>query len=81
MQVTIRRVEESWIARAKAEAAERGVSMNEVLREALAVGLGAKGERRRKANLDQYAGDSKFGPEWESFLEGDSKRIDEEFWN
>jgi hypothetical protein len=29
-QVTIRRVEESWVAKAKADTAERGVSMNKV---------------------------------------------------
>lgn len=81
MQVTIRRVDESWVARAKAEAAERGVSMNEVLRDALAIGLGAKGDRRRKANLDKYAGDSTFGGEWERFLEGDLKQIDKELWS
>ena len=81
MQVTIRKVDESWVARAKAAAAERGVSMNEVLRDALAIGLGAKGERTRKANLDKYAGDSKFGLEWEKFLEGDLKRVDKELWS
>jgi len=81
MQVTIRRVEESWVAKAKTEAAKRGVSMNEVLRDALAIGLAAKGERKRKANLDKYAGDSDFGPEWESFLEGDLKQIDNDLWN
>ncbi|MDA1274125.1 MAG: hypothetical protein O2960_08730 [Verrucomicrobia bacterium] len=81
MQVTIRRVEESWVAKAKAEAARRGVSMNEVLRDALAIGLAAKGERKRNTDLDKYARDSDFGPEWESFLEGDLKKIDDDLWN
>ena len=77
-QVTIRRVDDACVAKAKAEAKRRGVSMNEVLRESLHRGLGV--ERPRKTNLDKYAGDSEFGPEWEAFLEKDLKRIDEELW-
>lgn len=80
MQVTIRRVEENWVTKVKAEASARGVSMNEVLRDALAVGLGAKAMRNRNANLDKYAGDSDFGPEWETFLEDDLIRIDDGLW-
>lgn len=79
-QVTIRRVEEACVAKAKAEAKRRGVSMNEILRESLRRGLGIERERRRTTNLDKYAGDSDFGPEWEEFLEKDLKRIDEELW-
>lgn len=79
-QVTIRRVEESWLTKAKAEAERRGVSMNEVLREGLRRGLGIEGERVRKSNLDKYAGDSDFGPDWDEFLEKDLKRLDEELW-
>jgi len=81
MQVTIRRIEEDWIAKAKAEAAKQGVSMNEVLRNALALGLGASAIRQPKTNLDKYAGDSNFGPKWEEFLERDLKQIDDELWN
>ena len=77
-QVTIRRVDDACVAKAKAEAKRRGVSMNEVLRESLHRGLGV--ERPRKTNLDKYAGDSDFGPEWDKFLEKDLKRIDEELW-
>jgi len=39
-QVTIRRVEKDWVAKAKADAAERGVSMNQVLVDALQRGSG-----------------------------------------
>jgi hypothetical protein len=81
MQVTIRRVEEDWIKKAKAEAQAKGISMNEVLRRALAIGLGIGGERRRKSNLDRYAGDSDFGTEWESYLNKDLQKVDEELWS
>ena len=80
-QVTIRRVEESWLEKAKAEAAQRQVSMNQVLVEALARGLGADAEPVRKSNLDRYAGDSDFGPGWDEFLEKDLKQIDPELWS
>ncbi len=79
-QVTIRRVDEACVDKAKAEAKRRGVSMNEVLRESLRRGLGMERERPRKTNLDTYAGDSDFGPECDEFLEKDLKRIDEELW-
>ncbi|MFC7339132.1 hypothetical protein ACFQY0_18205 [Haloferula chungangensis] len=42
-QVTTRQVEDEWVAKAKAKAAERGVSMNTVLVEALRTGLGVNG--------------------------------------
>ncbi len=80
-QVTIRRVEESWVEKAKEEAARRQVSMNQVLVEALARGLGADAEPVRKSNLDRYAGDSDFGPGWDEFLEKDLKLIDPELWS
>jgi plasmid stability protein len=79
-QVTIRRIEESWLEKAKIEAAERRVSMNQVLVEALRRGLGAETEPVRKTNLDRYAGDSDFDPEWDKFLEKDLKRLDPELW-
>jgi hypothetical protein len=80
-QVTIRRIEEDWVKIAKAEAARLGVSMNQVLVEALRRGLGADAEPVRKTNLDRYAGDSDFGPEWDEFLEKDLKQIDPELWS
>lgn len=80
-QVTIRRVEEDWVRKAKEEAARRKVSMNQILVEALRRGLGADSEPVRKSNLDRYAGDSDFGPEWDDFLDRDLKQIDPEPWS
>ena len=79
-QVTVRRVDDAWVAKAKREAAKLGVSMNQVLVEALGRGLGMQGERARTTNLDRYAGDSDFGAGWDEFLENDLKRIDEELY-
>ncbi len=79
-QLTIRKVDERCVAKAKAEAARRGVSMNEVLREGLRRGLGVDGERPRRTNLDKYAGDSDFGPDWDRFLDEELKQIDNELW-
>ena len=81
IQVTVRNVDEAWVAKAKAEATERSVSMNQVLLEALARGLNINKERRPKTNLDRFAGDSDFGPDWDEFLETDLKRIDAELWS
>ena len=80
-QVTIRKVEEAWVEKARAEAARRKVSMNQVLAEALRRGLGADADPVRRSNLDKYAGGSDFGPEWDEFLEKDLKKIDENLWN
>lgn len=80
-QVTIRRIEEAWVKMAKDEASRRRVSMNQVLVEALRRGLGADAEPLRKSNLDRYAGDSDFGPEWDEFLEKDLKVVDPELWS
>lgn len=79
-QLTIRRVEESWVARAKALGAERGVSMNTVLVEALAKGLGVNGEKETNG-LERFAGTNPegFGPEFEAAME-DCSQIDEEYW-
>lgn len=81
VQVTIRRLEEDWVRKAKAEAIRRKVSLNQILVEALRRGLGVDSEPVRKTNLDRYAGDSDFGPEWDEFLERDLKRIDPELWS
>lgn len=80
-QVTIRRIEEAWVQKAKEEATRRNVSMNQVLVEALCRGLGADAEPVRKSNLDRYAGDSDFGPEWDDFLKNDLRQIDPELWS
>ena len=80
-QVTIRKVEESWVEKAREEAARRKVSMNQVLAEALRRGLGVGTEPVRRNNLDKYAGDSDFGPGWDEFLENDLKQVDESLWS
>lgn len=79
-QVTIRRVDEAWVAKAKQEAARLNVSMNQVLVDALRRGLGVDTEPVRRRNLDAYAGDSDFGPEWDAFLDKDLKQVDAELW-
>lgn len=78
-QVTVRRVEESWVAKAKALAAERGVSMNTVLVEALGRGLGVDA---RTNGLERFAGTRPegFGKEFEEAMEECSK-IDPEGWS
>ncbi len=69
-QVTVRRIDERWVLKAKALAAKKGVSMNTVLVEALGKGLGLD-QARRTNGLEKYAGDSPgdFGPEWEESME------------
>lgn len=79
-QLTVRGVEEAWVTKAKSEAAERGVSMNQVLLEALARGLNVGGERVPKSNLDRFAGDSDFGADWDDYLDKDLLRTDSELW-
>ncbi len=79
-QLTVRGVEDTWVAKAKAEAAAGGVSMNQLLREALTRGLNLKGERLPKSNLDRFAGDSDFGADWDDYLDKGLHRIDPELW-
>jgi hypothetical protein len=80
MQVTIRRVEEAWVAKAKADAAKRGVSMNQVLVDALQRGLGVSAEKKSNG-LERFAGSCPegFGPEFNEAIK-DCSRIDEESW-
>lgn len=79
-QLTIRRVEEAWVAKAKADAAKRGVSMNQVLVDALARGLGMDGIAKTNG-LEEFSGDSKdsFGPEWDAYME-ELKVVNPEDW-
>lgn len=79
-QVTIRRVDERWVAKAKAVAAEKGVSMNTVLVEAIARGLGVD-ETPRQNGLEKFAADSPedFGAEWEESMKAFNK-VDPELW-
>lgn len=68
MQLTIRRVDEACVAKAKADAAKRGVSMNQVLVDALQRGLGVDGQVKTNG-LERFAGDSDFGPNWDGYLQ------------
>lgn len=82
-QLTIRRVEESWVAKAKADAAERGVSMNQVLVEALRRGLGVEARKKRNG-LERFAGSLPFTSTaeetaWNAAMK-DCEQIDEESW-
>ena len=79
-QVTIRQVQEEWVTKAKSVAAEKGISMNSVLVDALKKGLEVEGKTRRY-NLDRFAGDSPddFGASWDKTMEV-FEVIDEETW-
>ncbi len=82
-QLTIRRVEESWVAKAKADAAERGVSMNQVLVDALQRGLGVSAEKKTNG-LERFAGSLPFESSaeekaWNEAMQ-DCEQIDEEQW-
>lgn len=80
-QVTIRKVENAWVEKAREEAARRKVSMNQVFAEALRRSLGVDSEPLRRSNLDKFAVDSDFGPGWEDFLEKDLNHVDESLWS
>lgn len=77
-QVTIRRIEEVWVEKAKLEAARRQVSMNTVLVEALRKGLGVDASKKTNG-LECFAGDSDFGPGWDNYLE-ELKQVNPEDW-
>lgn len=81
-QITVRRVQDRCVEEAKARARQRGVAMNTILVEALEKGLGLDREAApvRRNNLDKFAGDSDFGPDWDEFLETDLKKVDESLW-
>jgi hypothetical protein len=79
-QVTVRKVREEWVAKAKADAAEKGVSMNAILVAALKKGLGV--DSKPKTNgLERFGGTCPegFGPEFEEAME-ECSRIDEGKW-
>ncbi|MBC7981008.1 MAG: hypothetical protein H7Y36_10640 [Armatimonadetes bacterium] len=73
-------MDEKWVERAKAVAAEKGISMNAVLVDALRKGLEIEGQSR-KNNLDRFAGDSpeEFGADWDTAMEA-FDTIDGEIW-
>jgi len=54
-QVTIRQLEDEWVTAAKAKAADRGVSMNTVLKEAVKNGLGSV-DKKKTNGLERFAG-------------------------
>ena len=68
------------MAKAKADATEKGVSMNAILVAALKKGLGV--DSKPKTNgLERFAGTCPegFGPEFEEAM-GECSRIEEEKW-
>ncbi|MCF6312376.1 MAG: hypothetical protein L3J39_07985 [Verrucomicrobiales bacterium] len=82
-QVTIRRVEDEWIKQAKAEAKELGVSMNQVLVDALARGLGVDGKKKTNG-LEKFAGCMPFESDeerlqWEEYME-ELKKVNPADW-
>ncbi len=83
IQLTIRRVKESWVARAKALAAEHGVSMNQVLVEILGKELGEK-DGKNTNGLEEFTGSMPFESEEEREQWDESMKvfdqIDEELW-
>jgi len=82
-QVTIRHVEEGWVAKAKADARKRGVSMNQVLVDALQRGLGV-GPEPRANGLARFAGALPFESSEEEAKWNESMqvfdKVDEQLW-
>jgi hypothetical protein len=78
--LTVRGVDDAWVSKAKAEAESRGISMNQLLIEALTRELNVITERLPKSNLDRFAGDSEFDADWDDYLDKDLHRIDPELW-
>ena len=79
-QITVRRLNERAINRARELAAQDGISLNCVYLEAIERGLGVREKPIRYDDLDKFAGDADFGPEWDQILEKDINRIDEGEW-
>ena len=67
-QITIRKVKDSAIFTVRQRARERGVAMNTVMVEALEQGLGMQAGSATNG-LEQLAGDSDFGPDWDTRME------------
>ncbi len=79
----MRRIDESWVAKAKAEAAEKGVSMNQVLLDAIGRGLGVR-PAPKKNGLEKFAGCMPFESEeerkqWDEHMK-DCEQIDPVDW-
>ena len=79
-QITVRKVNERCISRARERARERGISLNKVYQEALEKGLGVNEVPGRYNDLDKYAGSMKPDAKFERYLDEDLKQIDSEMW-
>ena len=68
-QLTVRKVEDAVVAQVKAEAAERGVSMNTVLVEALQDQFGER-DKPKANGVERFAGTvpEGFGPEFDQAM-------------
>lgn len=82
-QVTVRNIEDEWVEMAKAEAVARKVSMNSVLKEAIARGLGVK-KVKASNGLEKFAGCMPFESDeerkqWDEHL-ADCGQIETEEW-
>lgn len=67
-QVTVRKVKDEWVAKAKAEAAARGVSMNSLFVELIRERFG---ESKTSNGLEKFAGTQPegFGSEFDQAME------------
>jgi hypothetical protein len=79
-QITVRNLSEAAIESARKRARREGKSLNRVYVETIEAGLGI-GKGKRQDDLDQFAGDSDFGPDWEKFLDKELNRIDKGDWS
>jgi hypothetical protein len=77
-QITVRQVSDHCVAEAKSLARKRGVAMNAIFVEALEKGLGLDAENMTNG-LEKFAGDSDFGPGWESRM-AEVSQIDPGDW-
>lgn len=78
-QITIRKVSDSGVDRARGLAKEKGVPLNDVFVQALESGLGLTGKAVTNG-LEIFSGDSEFGTEWDRYLAEDLQKIDPEVW-
>jgi|GEM_PF-1531962 len=79
-QITVRNLRDKALLRAQEIARRKKVSLNRVYIEAIEKGLNIEREECRFDDLDSFAGDSDFGPEWEEVLNDDLNRVDEKEW-
>jgi len=82
-QITIRRIDDSWVEHARMEARRRGVSMNKIFVDALGVGLGVQPGKKTNG-LEQFSGKMPFLNEeekeaWDKSMEH-FDQIDQDLW-